>query len=134
LNRLWVDANVLLRFLTGDPEPLAARAAAVMARAERGEVTLRVTRMILAEVVWVLRSYYRQPMDDVLEVVAKLARAAGVEIEGGEATLRAIELARGERVDLVDAFLALDAAAHDETVCTLDRSDFKRLPVRWVEP
>lgn len=134
MSRLWVDANVLLRFLTGDPPPLAARAAALMERADRGEVTLRVPRLVLAEVVWVLRSFYGRPIDEVLEVVEKLAQATGIEVEGGADTLRGIELARRERVDLVDAFLAVDASSHDETVCTLDRSHFKRLPVRWIEP
>lgn len=57
-----------------------------------------------------------------------------IRIEGGDDTLRGIELARRERVDLGDAFLAVDASSHGETVCTLDRSHFERLPVRWIEP
>lgn len=81
-----------------------------------------------------LTSYYGRPKDEVLDVVHRLSLADGLEVEGGDATLRAIELARQARVDLIDAMLAIDAAAHGEAVCTLERADCKKLPVDWVEP
>ena len=40
MTRLWVDANVLLRFLTGEPKDLADKAARLMARAEQGEIVI----------------------------------------------------------------------------------------------
>ena len=51
MKRLWVDANVLLRFLTRDPEDMAAKAASLMLRAERGEVLLVVSPLTIAEMV-----------------------------------------------------------------------------------
>jgi hypothetical protein len=42
----WVDANVLLRFLTGEPPELAERALRLIQRAEQGEVRdLRVNNI-----------------------------------------------------------------------------------------
>ncbi|MEQ8468646.1 hypothetical protein [Coleofasciculus sp. E1-EBD-02] len=40
---LWVDANVLLRLLTGEPPDFAQRSLRLAERAERGEVTLRLS-------------------------------------------------------------------------------------------
>ena len=45
----------------------------------------------------------------------------------------AVELARDENVDFVDAMLALQAARRGEPVCSFD-GDFKRLPVQWMSP
>ena len=38
MNRLWVDANIVLRFITKEPEEMAERAARLMAQAEAGKV------------------------------------------------------------------------------------------------
>jgi hypothetical protein len=40
MTTLWLDANVILRFLTGEPAELAECARRLMARAEAGELTL----------------------------------------------------------------------------------------------
>ena len=133
MTRLWVDANVLLRFLTGEPKELAGNAASLMGRAESGEVTLVVSPLVVAEVVWVLKSFYRHSLEDIAGVLVPLMSADGVEVEDRETLAQAIELARDKNVDFVDAALALHAARRGEPVCSFD-GDFKRLPVQWITP
>jgi predicted nucleic acid-binding protein len=58
MSRLWVDANIVLRFITKEPENMAERAARLMAQAEAGEVSLYIAPLVLAEIVWVLRFFY----------------------------------------------------------------------------
>ena len=65
----WVDANVLLRFLTGEPPQLAERALRLIQRAEQGEITLRLSPIVVAEVVWVLSSFYRYSRAQIAEVL-----------------------------------------------------------------
>jgi predicted nucleic acid-binding protein len=60
--------------------------------------------------------------------------APGIEVDNREFIIRAVELARDRNVDFADAYLALQAAEHGETVCTFDESDFRRLPVEWTVP
>jgi predicted nucleic acid-binding protein len=134
MDTLWLDANVVLRFLTGDPPDLAERAARLMARADRGEVALYLSDLVLAEVVWVLGSFYRRTMAETAEVLVDLVSADGIKVDDRQATIRALELARDLNVDYIDAVLALDAAQADATVCTFDATDFKRLPARWMRP
>jgi predicted nucleic acid-binding protein len=134
MKRLWVDANVFLRFLTGEPKPMAEQASRLMRRAERGEVLLVLTPLVIAEMVWVLKSYYRHSLEEISRVVIPLLSADGVEVEDRELLIRAIELARDKNVDFLDAVLALQAVRHGETVCTFDETDFKRLPAAWNLP
>ncbi len=134
MKRLWVDANVLLRFLTGEPEDMHQRTVELMARVERGEVTLVVSQLVVAEVIWVLKSFYKHSMEEISKVVVGLLSAPGVEAEDHQTMIRAVELAREKNVDFIDAHLALLAAGHGEEVCTFDKTDFKRLPVTWISP
>ncbi len=134
MSRLWVDANVLLRFLTGEPEAMHEKTVELMSRAEGGEVELFVNDLIVAEVVWVLKSFYKKPADEIAEVLVALVCAPGVVVEDRETLVRALELAAEKNVDFIDALLALRAAARGETVCTFDETDFRRLPTHWVLP
>jgi len=94
MTRLWVDANVVLRFLTGEPEEMAVRAAHLMKRAEAGEISLFISPLVLAEIIWVLKSFYRYSMGDIAEVILALVTAQGIEVDDRELTLQAVELAR----------------------------------------
>ena len=133
MTRLWVDANVLLRFLTGEPKNLADKAARLMARAEQGEVLLCLPALVIAEVIWVLKSFYRYSLREIAEVLIPLIAADGVEVEDRDMLIQAVELAGEKNVDFVDAFLALQANRRGEPVCSFD-ADFKRLPAEWVAP
>lgn len=134
MKRLWVDANVLLRFLTRDPEDMAAKAASLMLRAERGEVVLIVSPLTVAELVWVLKSFYRRSLSEIAEAVVPLLSADGIVVEERELMIRALELARDKNVSFADAVLALQAARREEAVCTFDVTDFKKLPAVWTSP
>lgn len=47
----WVDANVLLCFPTGEPPELAERALRLIQRAEQGEINLKLSPIVVAEIV-----------------------------------------------------------------------------------
>ncbi|MCP4660001.1 MAG: type II toxin-antitoxin system VapC family toxin [bacterium] len=134
MSRLWVDANVILRFLTGEPQEMYERSVRLMARAERGEVKLVISPIIVAEVIWVLKSFYGNSMAEIAEVIVPFVSAPGLDLEDRETVIQAVELAREKNVDFIDALLALQAGGQDEKVCTFDAKDFKRLPVRWISP
>lgn len=134
MTRLWLDTNVLVRFLVREPEDQARQAAQLMARAERGEIRLLLTRLVLAETFWVLRSFYEQEPQAIADVLTELIVAPGIEVDDISDTLKVLQFIGRRNVDVVDAFLAVDAINHDETVCTFDQTDFRKLPVQWTEP
>jgi len=134
VKRLWLDANVVIRFLVREPQEMAAEAAELMKRAEAGEVRLYLSPLVLAEIVWVLKSFYSHPLTSISDVLLTLVSAPGVEVDDLESTIKALELTAARNVDFADAYLAVRAAAEGAKVCTFDRTDFRRLPVEWVRP
>ena len=122
----WVDANVLLRFITGDPPALARRARALMKKAEAGQLRLRLSPLVVAETVWVLDSFYGFQHPKIRDALSALITAAGVDAQETDVLLGALHTMAEANVDFVDAYLAETARARNEPVCSFD-TDFKRL-------
>ncbi len=130
---LWVDANVLLRFLTGNPPEMADRAEKLIERAGLGEVALKVHPVVVAETVWVLESFYEHSKKEIRGALLPLLSDHGLKIEESKSVLGALELMAESNVDFADALLAETALSRDESIVSFDR-DFRRLGVGWREP
>jgi predicted nucleic acid-binding protein len=64
----FIDTNILVRHLTGDPPEMAARATACL----KAESELLLTDLVAAETVYVLESFYETPRNEVAEAVRSL--------------------------------------------------------------
>jgi predicted nucleic acid-binding protein len=126
--QVWVDANVVLRLLTGKPEAQARASAALMARADAGELRLRLCPLVVAEVVWVLTSAYDVPPAQVAAVLSSFLASGGLVVEEGMLLISALAEMAEQRVDFVDAYLAVKARLSGAPVATFDR-DFDRIGV-----
>ena len=127
----WLDTNVVVRFLTRNPADLAERADRLFAKAQAGEVALRLTPMVVAEIVWVLTKVYRREMAEIVAVVSALLQADGILTDQRDTLLEALDLALDKRVAFPDAFVAVSARQADEPVCSFDRG-FERLNVELL--
>lgn len=129
----WLDANILLRFLTGDPPELAGRAARLLEEAERGGAPLRVHSVVVAETVWVLQSFYGYSKGEISAALIPLLEQSALRVENSRTMIRALEIMASSNVDFADALLAETARSHGEGVASFDR-DFRKLNVEWREP
>lgn len=130
---MWLDANVLLRFLTGNPPELAGRVERLFEEAQRGGVSLRVPSVVVAETVWVLESFYEYSKQEISGVLIPLLEQPALRVEGAKTVVRALETMAQGNVDFADALLAETARSRGEGVVSFDR-DFRRLDVEWREP
>ena len=124
----WVDANVILRYLTRDVPSLSSRARSIFAGAASGDRQLRLASLVVAEVVWTLTSFYGLARDEVSDRVSDLVAAEGIDAQERELVLDALRVMKERGVSFVDAYLAEKARASGEAVCSFDR-DFDRLGV-----
>ena len=132
-SEVWVDANVVLRLLTGKPAGPARAARALMERADAGEVRLRLCPLVVAEVVWVLTSSYDMAAARVSAVLVEFLSSGGLIVEEGMQLVAALRQMVACNVDFVDAYLAEKARLAGSPVATFDR-DFDRLGVDRIEP
>ena len=87
-----VDTNVFLRFLTNDVPEEADAAEALFRAAEAGRITLYANPLVIAEIVWVLESFYRTPRSQVAEAVRSLIAFPSIIVVDPALLLRAIEV------------------------------------------
>ena len=97
----FVDTNVLVRHLTGDPPDLAVRATALLASATE----LLLADLIVAETVYVLESYYKVPRQQVAEAIRSLLAFEPIIAVDPALLLRAIEVYEIDRLDFAEAYL-----------------------------
>ncbi|MBO1348798.1 MAG: PIN domain-containing protein [Hormoscilla sp. GUM202] len=133
MNDMWLDANVSIRLITTEPPELFQRSLRLVERADRGEVTLRLLPMVVAEVIWVLRSFYQYPRTQIAELLLPLVTRQGVVLEEADIVIAALDRMAIANLDFLDAFLAETARRRGGYVVSFDR-DFRRLEVDWVEP
>ena len=84
----FVDTNILVRHLTGDPPDAAKRATRFLAESE----TLLLLDLIVAEVAYVLNSYYRFPRRQVAMALQAVLAFPAVRVTDADLLHRAIEL------------------------------------------
>jgi len=104
--KVCVDTNVILRFLLNDPPEMAEKAAQVFKAAEKGEVTLVVNMIVIAEAIWVLQSFYKHSIPAIAKAITDFILSEGILVEDKITLLSALQLYEIRRIDFIDAWLA----------------------------
>ncbi|OBA80257.1 twitching motility protein PilT [Mycobacterium sp. 1164966.3] len=127
----FIDTNVLVRHLTGDPPEMAARATSYLA----AEQELLLTDLVLAETVYVLESFYQAPRSQIAQAMRSLVAFDSVVCVDPALLLRAIEVYEVERIDFAEAYLVACAESTGVgRVASFDRSIDRVGTVQRIEP
>ena len=103
--RAYVDTNVLVRHLVGDPPEQAARSTAFLRSADR----LLLADLIVAETSYVLERVYRAPRPQVAAALRSLIAMRSVVVDDAPRLLRAIEVYEHQRLDFAEAVQLADS-------------------------
>ena len=126
----WLDANVLIRHLVGEPPALARQAGALLERARGGGLALRVHSLTISETVWALERRYGVPRTEIARAVGGVLQAEGIECEEADILSDALADYATLGVDFADAVLARAAQGSDTPLCyTFDTRHFTRLGI-----
>ncbi len=126
--RVFVDTNLFLRYLTNDIPEQADAVEELLRQAVDGKVMLVTSSLVIAEIVWVLESFYQQRREQIKQHILAILNTPGLEVAETEMLLAGIVWYAEKNVDFIDACNAVWALLHGvETVCTFDRRHFARL-------
>jgi predicted nucleic-acid-binding protein len=127
----FIDTNILVRHLTGDPPTQARPATHFLAQAEE----LLLTDVVAAEVVYVLESFYEVERPRVAELMRAIVGFQSIVVLDAALLLRALEIYEVDRLDFADAYLVASAETSGvEAVASFDRAIDRVATVRRVEP
>lgn len=103
----WLDTNVLIRHLTGDPPEMARQASTLLASGER----LLLADLIFAECVYVLESFYELERERVASLMRAVLGHPTIDTVDPPSLLRALEVYEIARIDFAEAYLVAQAEA-----------------------
>jgi len=127
----FIDTNVVIRPLTGDPPDFAERATRFLAEAE----DLLLTDVIAAEIVYVLESFYEVERPRVAEALRAIVAFDAVSAVDPDLLLRAIEVYGLDRLDFVEAYLVACAERSGvRVIASFDRNIDRVTTVSRIEP
>ena len=118
-----IDANVILRYLLEDHAEMRDRAEAMI---ESGECF--TLPEVIAEVVYVLSSYYQVERAVIRDTLVKLFKK--VSVDHPEVMEAALDYYAGRNVDFVDGILIARAKLLGETVFTFDKRVNKLISIK----
>ena len=127
----FVDTNILVRHLTGDPPELASRATAYLASATE----LLLSDLIVAETIYVLESFYKVPRGQIADAMRSLIAFRSIVTVDPPLLLRAIEVYEHDRIDFAESYLVACAETTGvNQVASFDRSIDRVTTIERVEP
>jgi len=127
----FVDTNVVVRHLTGEPPDLADRATRYLAT----ERDLLLTDLVVAETVYVLESFYEAPRSQVAEAVRSLLAFDSIVCVDPALLLRALEIFEVDRLDFAESYLVACAESTGVgRVASFDQAIDRVDTVERVEP
>lgn len=128
---VYVDTNILVRHLTGDPPDQAFAATRYLAAADE----LVLEDLIVAEVAYVLESVYRAPRAHVALSLRAMLGFPAVRVGDPELLQRAVEIYDVNGLHFADAYLVASAERSGiGVVASFDRQIDRVGTVRRDEP
>lgn len=128
MKKIFVDTNIILRFLLGDNDSIAVQ------KILNGKNILIIPDIVIAEVVWTLNRFYKWPKEKIIEFLVVLLK--GPNIEFNEILIfSSFNTFLKNNIKYTDAYISeLMRNANIDEIYSFDR-DFDKIPgVKREEP
>jgi len=132
----FVDTNLFIRYLTNDDPIKADRVEKMLDQAGRQKIKLVTAEIVLAEVVWVLESYYTLEKKQITEMLKAILATPGLEVLNRKLVEKALQLYANQNIDFVDAYIvALMEKLKISGIYSFDKKHLDRITsIRRLEP
>ncbi|OGQ86293.1 MAG: hypothetical protein A2512_04945 [Deltaproteobacteria bacterium RIFOXYD12_FULL_56_24] len=132
----FLDANIFIRYLTNDDPVKADRVERLLEQASGGKIHLLTTEMVVAEVIWVLESFYKLNNSAIGPMIKAILATPGLEVINGALVEKAVEYYMAENIDFVDGYIIAVMERHKVSeIFSYDKKHLSRFKaIQRVEP
>lgn len=125
-DRAVIDTNLLVRYLTEDDPDKAQLVEALLIKAGKGEIKIVIPSVIIAELIWVLESYYKMEVGEISQLVGSILNTPGIDTQDKNILREALKIYENKGTDFVDAWIVEFARERNiKTIYTFDKKHFK---------
>ena len=130
-----IDANIILRFLTNDIPKQADRCTGLLKRIESGLEEVWLPDLVLADLVWTLEKFYKQPKQRIQELLIAILELKGLRHNNKKISKLAFQLYVEKKIDWTDAFVAAQMITQKKFEIYSYDSDFDKVDgINRLEP
>ena len=125
---VFVDTNVFLRFFVRDMESFYQKAKELFEKAEKGTVKLETNYLVIAEIVWVLESYYDFTKTEIKDIIDTILETKNLKVSNNARVKEATSMYALKNIDFIDAYNIAYLKAKDlKKIATFDSKHFKNI-------
>jgi len=125
---VFVDTNVFLRFFVKDVESQYEKARTLFEKAEAGKIRLETSELVIAEIVWVLESFYGFTRKEIADVLITLLSSRNLKIANSARISASIQSYVSGNMDFIDAYnIAYMKSKELEHIATFDLKHYKKV-------
>jgi predicted nucleic acid-binding protein len=135
MKQYFIDSNVLLRVIVRDSEKSFRECFDFLQKVEGGKINAVTSNVVLAEVVWVLDSFYKMSKTKIVEALEKMRSSRFFKLVDNFDFDLALSFYSRYGIKYVDAIMASNHNIQSKkwTVVSYDK-DFDKLGVIRKEP
>ena len=129
-----LDTNVLIRFLTYDKRQKFRGVYTLFESLEEGELRVELKLIVLFQVVFVLKSFYSVPREDIAAGMLGILEYKGIIVKEKRIVRRMMELWRDSKLDIVDCYLIACLEGDKQNILYSYDCDFDKFKINREEP
>lgn len=131
----FLDANIILRYITNDAPQASLKCERLLKEAARNKEPLFTNIMVIAEVIWVLLSGYHFPKDRIISGVQKILNSPNIHLDDKELILSALCLFEANNLDFIDAYnVAVMESKGIDTIYSYDKHYDQIKEIKRIAP
>lgn len=120
-NIVYLDTNIILRFLIGDGGELADKAKNIFKKIEKGNLTAFCNDAVFAEIVFVLQKVYNVEKIIIKECLENIIFLGEFHMNNKDVALKALSFFVENNIDIVDSLLIAYNHISDIDVLSFDK-------------
>jgi predicted nucleic-acid-binding protein len=124
-NKILLDANIIIRLLMRDNEEHYKIAETFFVALEASQKHAILLDIIIAEIVYVLKSYYKQDKKYIVDRLKVLLQYENLEVSNRAVIIEALEVYAKKNIDFADAILCAKKNLEAYEVMSFDK-DLKK--------
>ena len=129
-----LDTNVLIRFLTSDKTQKLRGVYTLFESLECGDLRVELKLIVLFQVVFVLKSFYSVPIEDIASGMLDLLEYKGIVVKEKRIVRRTLTLWHDNKLDIVDCYLIACLEGDRQNILYSYDRDFDKFEINRKEP
>lgn len=129
-----LDTNILIRFLTSDKTQKFQGVYALFESLEQGDLQVELKLIVLFQVVFVLKSFYSVPREDIATGMLRILEYKGIIVKKRRIVRRMLELWHDSKLDIVDCYLIACLEGDRQNILYSYDRGFDKFEINRKEP